>query len=151
MILVSACLAGETCRYDGKSNLVPAVRALVETGRAVAVCPEADGGLPIPRAPSEIQPNGRVMNDQGFDVTAEYERGAALALAAFQANDCSCAILKARSPSCGKGTIYDGTFSHVRIPGNGITAALLLANRIPVFTEEEISEALETERMKQHE
>jgi uncharacterized protein YbbK (DUF523 family) len=91
------------------------------------------------------------VNAQGVDVTAEYERGAALALAACRANDCSCAILKARSPSCGKGTVYDGTFSHVCVPGNGITADLLLKNGVPVFTEDEIQEALETERKNYHE
>ena len=150
MILVSACLAGETCRYDGRSNLIPAIRAMVEAGKAVTVCPEVDGGLSIPRAPSEIQPDGRVVNNQGQDVTAEYERGASIALAACRANHCSCAILKARSPSCGKGTVYDGTFSHVCVPGNGITAELLLANGIAVYTDEELGKAMETERMEDH-
>lgn len=137
MLLVSQCLTGACCRYDGGTNLMPWVKALVEAGEAVSVCPEVLGGLPTPRCPSELQPDGRVVNRQGEDVTAAFREGAARALAIGQAQGCTGAILKARSPSCGVGEVYDGTFSHTLTPGNGIFAQLLLENGIPVRTEED--------------
>ena len=142
MYLVSACLAGVPCRMDGQSKPVPAIRSLVERGEAVPVCPEVLGGLPTPRAPSERQPDGRVVNCEGRDVTAEFRLGAEKALALCLERGCSCAILKARSPSCGKGEIYDGSFTKTRVPGNGVCAELLLAQGIPVLTEEEYLQTL---------
>ena len=142
MYLVSACLAGVPCRMDGQSKPVPAIRELVERGEAVLVCPEVLGGLPTPRAPSERQPDGRVVNCQGRDVTAEFRLGAERALALCLERGCGCAILKARSPSCGKGEIYDGSFTKTRVPGNGVCAELLLAQGIPVLTEEEYLQTL---------
>ena len=142
MYLVSACLAGVPCRMDGQSKPVPAIRSLVERGEAVPVCPEVLGGLPTPRAPSERQPDGRVMNCEGRDVTAEFRLGAERALALCLERGCSCAVLKARSPSCGKGEIYDGSFTKTRVPGNGVCAELLLAQGIPVLTEEEYLQTL---------
>jgi len=137
MIVVSKCLAGEPCRYDGGDNLVPEIRALVERGEAIAVCPEVLGGLPTPRTPSEIQTDGRVRNKQGADVTGAFLRGAERAMEICRENDCAAAILKARSPSCGKGVIYDGSFTGARVAGNGVFAQMLLDAGVPVVTEEE--------------
>ena len=139
MYLVSKCLAGFPCRYDGKDNLVPEIRALVEAGKAVAVCPEVLGGLPTPRAPSEIQPDGRVLSKRGEDVTEQFFRGAERAMAICRAHGCTGAILKARSPSCGKGMIYDGSFTGKRVSGSGVFAQMLLDAGIPVRTEEEFT------------
>ena len=137
MLLISACLAGIPCRYDGGANTVPALAVLVARGEAVPVCPEVLGCLPIPRIPSERQPDGRVVNAAGEDVTEAFHRGAEKAMALCRAHGCTRAVLKARSPSCGKGVIYDGTFTHTRVPGSGVFAALLEAEGIQVLTEEE--------------
>ena len=137
MILVSKCLAGEPCRYDGGDNLVPEIRALVERGEAIAVCPEVLGGLPTPRTPSEIQTDGHVLNKESEDVTEAFLRGAERAMEICRENDCTAAILKARSPSCGKDVIYDGSFTGTRVAGNGVFAQMLLNAGIPVVTEEE--------------
>ena len=137
MLIVSKCLAGVPCRYDGKDNLVPEIRALVEAGEAVAVCPEVLGGLPTPRVPSEIQPDGRILSKQGEDVTAQFVSGAQCAMAICREHNCTGAILKARSPSCGKGTVYDGSFTGTRVPGNGVFAQMLLRAGIPVMSEED--------------
>ena len=137
MLLVSMCLAGIPCRMDGKAKLVPEIKALLERNEAIAVCPEVLGGLPTPRIPSEIQPDGRVRNQQGDDVTAQFVRGAEQAMTICRTHGCTGAILKARSPSCGKGCIYDGSFTGTRVPGNGVFAKKLLDAGIPVMTEEE--------------
>ena len=137
MFIVSKCLAGAPCRYDGKDNLVAEIKALVERGEAVAVCPEVLGGLPTPRTPSELQPDGRVLDKRGEDVTAQFTRGAERAMAICREYGCTCAILKARSPSCGKGVIYDGCFTGTRVPGSGVFAQMLLDTGISVMTEEE--------------
>ena len=137
MFIVSKCLAGAPCRYDGEDNLVPEIKALVERGEAVAVCPEVLGGLPTPRTPSERLPDGRVLDKRGEDVTAQFTRGAERAMAICREYGCTCAILKARSPSCGKGVIYDGCFTGTRVPGSGVFAQMLLDTGIPVMTEEE--------------
>ena len=137
MLLVSKCLVGVSCRYDGKDNLVPEIKALVECGEAVAVCPEVPGGLPTPRVPSERLPDGRVINKQGEDVTAQFTCGAERAMALCRAPGCVGAILKPRSPSCGKGVIYDGSFAGTRIPGSDVFAQMLLDAGVSVMTEEE--------------
>lgn len=137
MYLVSACLAGVPCRMDGASKPVDEILALVERGEAVLVCPEVLGGLPTPRSPSELQTDGRVVNRDGRDVTEAYRRGAEKALAIFQEKGCTCAILKARSPSCGKGQIYDGSFTRTLVSGDGVCAALFRHSGVPVLTEEE--------------
>ncbi len=136
MLLLSACLAGEPCRYDGGDNRVPALAELARRGRAVLVCPERLGGLPTPRSPSERQPDGSVKNRAGEDVTAAFRLGAERALELCRAAGCQAAVLKARSPSCGAGCIYDGSFTHTKIPGDGVFAALLRREGIPVYTEE---------------
>ena len=137
MLIVSKCLAGAPCRYDGGDNLVPEIGALVESGQAVAVCPEVLGGLPTPRVPSERRFDGRVVSRTGEDVTEAFKSGAQRAMAICRAHGCCGAILKARSPSCGKGVIYDGSFTSTRVAGNGVFAQLLLDAGIPVLTEEE--------------
>lgn len=134
MILVSACLAGFPCRYDGTSKTNEKIVQLVREGKAIPVCPEQLGGLTTPRLPSEIR-NGRVFSSEGRDVTPEFEKGAAAVLQIAKEYGCTKAILKARSPSCGKGQIYDGTFSGKLVDGNGKTTELLLENGIEVITE----------------
>ena len=122
--LISACLAGRPCRYDGTACAVPELKRLVEAGLAIAACPEELGGLTTPREPAEIR-QGRVVTRQGRDVTAQFERGAEAALTIVLAQNIRRAILKERSPSCGCGPIYDGTFSGGLTTGQGITAAKL--------------------------
>lgn len=134
MILVSACLAGFPCRYDGTSKTNEKIVQLVREGKAIPVCPEQLGGLTTPRLPSEIK-NDRVFSSEGRDVTPEFEKGAAAVLQIAKEYGCTKAILKARSPSCGKGQIYDGTFSGKLVDGNGKTTELLLENGIEVITE----------------
>ena len=136
MILVSACLAGIPCRYDGRSNLVPEIRQLVEEGKAVTVCPEVLGGLPTPRIPSERR-GDKVINRAGDDVTEEFLSGAEKALEIAREHDCKTAVLKARSPSCGCGCIYSGSFNGTLVQGNGVAAQLFLNYGIRVQTEEE--------------
>ena len=145
-VLVSACLLGLACRYDGKAKENPRVLALLEKGvRLVPVCPEQLGGLPTPRPPAEIQRDGRVLNRCGADVTAAYLRGAEEALRLAGLYRCQRAVLKARSPSCGKGGVYDGAFAGRLIPGDGIAARLLLERGVRVFTEEELDAAFPEE------
>lgn len=113
-ILISRCLLGEPCRYDGQSRPVPAIRQLEEAG-----------GLATPRPPAERQADGRVVNEAGEDVTAAYRRGAELAVSLARKYGCRAAILKAKSPSCGSGSIYDGTFSRSLVSGWGVAAEQL--------------------------
>lgn len=137
VILVSACLLGTPCRYDGESRPSPSVLALLKKHTLIPVCPEILGGLPTPRVPAERQ-GERVINQRGEDVSAAYERGAREARHLFSLYNAKAALLKAKSPSCGKGEIYDGSFSHRLKEGNGVTAEALLSAGIPVFTEKEI-------------
>lgn len=136
-ILVSACLLGVRCRYDGTGRANPRLEALLKTDTLVPFCPEVYGGLPTPREPSERR-DGRVVTKSGVDVTAQYEAGANEALRLAQRFGCKLAILKERSPSCGHGVIHDGSFSGALTAGNGVTAALLTENGIPVIGESEI-------------
>lgn len=140
-ILVSACLLGASCRYDGKSKPVKEVIALKEKYNLIPVCAEIMGGLPTPRIPCEIK-NGRAVNQKGEDKTDEYVRGAEEVLRLARLFGCDTAVLKARSPSCGNGEIYDGSFSGRLISGDGICAELLKANGIKIFNETQISEIL---------
>jgi uncharacterized protein YbbK (DUF523 family) len=137
MIIVSACLAGMHCRYDGREKSNDEVIRLVAEGKAIPVCPEQLGGLPTPRLPSEIV-NGKVMRKDGMDVTAEFERGADDALTLAKLAGATSAILKAKSPSCGAGRIYDGSFSGSVIPGDGVFANLCRQNGISLQTEEDL-------------
>jgi uncharacterized protein YbbK (DUF523 family) len=145
-VLVSACLAGRACRFDGSGNGDDDVARLVAEGRAVLVCPEVDGGLGTPRPPAEIvggdgtdvlAGRARVVTSGGVDVTDAYIEGARRALKAAQDAGAGAAILKARSPSCGKGGIYDGSFSRSLRAGDGVTAALLQQHGITVVTEDQ--------------
>jgi uncharacterized protein YbbK (DUF523 family) len=136
-IIVSMCLAGVPCNYKGETWPSPIVIDLVDQGRAIPVCPEQLGGLTTPRTPAE-QIGGKVITKDGRDVTAEFKKGAQRTLLIAQQVGAEVAILKATSPSCGKGIVYDGTHSGTLIEGNGETAALLLQNGIQVLTEEEI-------------
>ena len=138
-ILVSACLLGLECRYKGDSCENSAVLELAKEHTLIPVCPEQLGGLATPRAPSEITA-GKVMNNLGQDVTENYRKGADAALRIAQLNGVKVAILKAKSPSCGSGLIYDGSFSGSKIPGDGISAALLKEHDIAVYTEDEIND-----------
>lgn len=133
-VLVSACLAGEKCRYDGTAASHPVVQELVKRGLAVAVCPEALGGLPTPREPMELL-GGRVIGKGGTDHTKAVASGARMACLVAVQKGCTRAILKARSPSCGVGKVYDGTFSGKLVPGNGLLAALLKDEGVEVLTE----------------
>lgn len=142
-ILVSHCFLGEPCRYDGASRLD---RQVIELHRAghnlIPVCPEVLGGLETPRSPAEIQPDGRVLTQDGQDVTAAYRAGAERVLEIAKENGCTVAVLKARSPSCGCGDIYDGTFTHTVKSGWGITARLLLEAGLEVMDEEHLQARL---------
>ena len=136
-ILVSACLLGVACRYDGKRKPNEAVIALKEKYSLIPVCPEIMGGLPTPRLPSEIRGETVIM-ENGEDVTDKYSRGAEETLRLARLFGCGKAVLKEKSPSCGSGRIYDGTFSKTLTEGNGVTAGMLLANGIRVAGETEI-------------
>lgn len=141
-ILVSACLLGLKCRYDGKEVSNLEVLKIKEKYSLIPVCPEQLGGLSTPRPPAEIK-NARVINNKNKDVTEEYKKGAEEALKLAKIFDCKYAILKERSPSCGYGQIYDGTFSGKLIPGKGITAELLIKNGIKVIADSRASELKE--------
>ncbi len=136
MILVSACLAGEYCRWDGGTNLVPEIRALVDVGLAVTACPEALGGLTTPRKPSEIR-GDTVVNCAGEDVTEAFRKGAEEALRICREHGCATAVLKAKSPSCGKGVIHNGRFDGRLVPGDGIAARLFMDSGVEVLTEQD--------------
>lgn len=140
-ILVSACLLGVRCRYDGASKMHPDIAALKDQHTLIPVCPEQLGGLPTPRPPAERQ-GTRVLTAAGMDVTLQYERGAEEALRLCRLFDCEAAVLKERSPSCGCGKIYDGTHTGTLIDGNGVTAECLLAQGVPVYGESQIKELL---------
>ena len=135
-ILVSACLLGTKCRYDGSRKPKQQVISLMKQYHLIPVCPEQLGGLKTPREPAEIQ-SGRVITQNGKDVTKEYQQGAEETLLLAKLFNCKTAILKANSPSCGYGRIYDGSFTKTLCCGNGITAELLLRHGITVYTEKD--------------
>lgn len=135
-ILVSACILGIYCRYDGSEIKNTNIEAMLKKHNLIPVCPEQLGGLKTPREPSEIKA-GKVFSKSGADVTANYIKGAQEALKIAKMFNCEAAILKDRSPSCGANRIYDGTFSGKLIDGNGITAELLKNNGITVIPESE--------------
>ena len=137
MKIVSACLAGIKCKWDGKAKPCQKVIQLVGQGKAIPVCPEQLGGLTTPRFPAEQRGN-KVFTKGEKDVTIQFKRGAKEALKIAKLANCNEAILKSKSPSCGSGKIYDGTFSGKLIDGDGVFAKILKNNNIKVFTEEEI-------------
>ena len=138
-LLVSACLLGENCKYSGGNNISEELLSLLSGHEVIPVCPEVLGGLPVPRVPAEIV-DGVVMNRDGVSVDEEFRRGAAEALEICRREKADLVILQPRSPSCGVGSVYDGTFSGKRIPGNGIFAALAMENGFRVESAEEIIE-----------
>lgn len=139
VILVSACLLGCDCRYKGDGKLSEFVAGLAKENVLIPVCPEQMGGLPTPRDPSEIR-GSKVISASGADVTENYERGAEMACYVACINEVDFAIMKAKSPSCGKGRIYDGSFSGRLTDGSGITVRKLLENEIPVYTEGDVED-----------
>lgn len=145
-ILVSACLLGCPARYDGQSKPVnhPLLQRWHANGWLVPYCPEQAGGLPTPRPAAEIQQDGRVMTGEGKDVTSAFLKGAEQALALCQQQKIKYALLKESSPSCGSHDIYDGQFRGRKIPGEGITAHLLKAHGIRIFSEQQIDELFTT-------
>lgn len=138
-ILVSACLIGVHCRYDGKCQNIPEFEQmlpkLMEKYNLIPVCPEIMGGLSTPRLPAEIVLETSVVNKEGNDVTGQFKRGGLEAVHLAKLYNCRYAVLKARSPSCGSGQIYDGTFSKTLVEGDGITAGMLKKHGIEVFNE----------------
>ena len=140
-LLISACLLGIPCRYDGKEKGIEGIDALREKYNLIPVCPEIYGGLPTPRTPSE-RVGERVLMKDGIDVTENYKRGAECALRLCRELDIKIALLKERSPSCSKSGIYDGSFSGTITDGMGVTAELLVKNGIAIFGESEIHKLL---------
>ena len=139
-VLVSLCLIGIGCRYDGRDNGVD-LRALEARCALIPVCPEQQGGLPTPRVPAECR-GGRVVTRDGGDVTAAFRRGAGQAALLAEQCHVKYALLKARSPSCGAREIYDGSFSGRLVPGAGVTAEVLRGMGIEVYDEGQIDELI---------
>ncbi len=150
-VLVSACLLGQPVRYDGRSSGHPdLLQRWQAEGRVVPLCPEVAGGLPTPRPPAEI-PGGQggevldgaaaVVTVAGEDVSAAFVAGAGQALALVRKHGIRVAVLKAGSPSCGNRLTYDGTFSGMKVPGEGVTTALLRREGVLVFSELELEQA----------
>jgi uncharacterized protein YbbK (DUF523 family) len=146
MMLISACLAGKKCKYNGGDNLHPLFLRLVEEGQARLVCPEELGGLPVPRSPSEIRGGSgedvldgkaRVINKQGEDVSRQFLAGADETLQIARQAGAAQVIFKSRSPSCGRGKIYDGSFSGKLCSGDGVATALLRRHGVEVISDEE--------------
>lgn len=138
-ILVSACLLGKNCKYNGGNNLNQGVLEFIEGHEVIGVCPEQLGGLSTPRLPAEIVA-GHVTNKEGVSVDNEFRKGAQAALAVALENKVDLAILQSRSPSCGVKEIYDGSFSGKKIKGQGVFARLLIAHGIKVLDAEDIAE-----------
>ena len=141
-ILVSACLLGVGCRYDGQSNQLPQLEQLMKKHTCIPVCPEIFGGLPTPRVPAERQGN-KVIAKDGQDVTENFVRGTAEVLRLADLYHCKAALLKERSPSCGSGQIYDGTFTKTLVEGDGLTAQMLKKKGITVYGESQIQELVD--------
>ena len=131
-ILVSACLLGKNCKYNGGNNLNQSVLDFIEGHEVIGVCPEQLGGLSTPRLPAEIV-DGVVTNKEGVSVDNEFRKGAQEALAVALENKVDLAILQSRSPSCGVKEIYDGTFSGTKIPGQGVFAKMLMDEGVRVL------------------
>ena len=143
-LLISACILGISSRYDGKSKKCiedSELKALEDKYTLVPFCPEIYGGLPTPRTPSE-RVGDRVLMKDGTDVTENYEKGASEALLLCRTLGIKKALLKAKSPSCGKGRVYDGSFTGTLTDKDGVTAELLISYGIEVFSENEISDLL---------
>ena len=147
MIVVSACLVGVNCKYNGDNNDNDKVKEYLKDKEYVIICPEQLGGLTTPRKPSEINKiggkavlngNSKVISCEGKEVTENFVNGAKDSLKIAKLFNCEQAILKEGSPSCGCNLIYDGTFTGKKVPGMGVTAALFNENNIEVFSEKEL-------------
>lgn len=136
-ILISACLAGVNCKYNGKNNENKKIIELIKNKDVILICPEQLGGLKTPRNPAE-RVKDKVITNDNIDVTKEYRKGAEEVLNLVKKFNIKTAILKSKSPSCGKGKIYDGSFSNTLIYGNGITTELLEKNGIKVISSDEL-------------
>ena len=130
---------GVGCRYDGKSNQLPQLEQLMKQHTCIPVCPEIFGGLPTPRVPAERQ-GSKIMTQDGQDVTQQFVQGTAEVLRLADLYHCKAALLKERSPSCGCGQIYDGTFTKTLTEGDGLTAEMLKRKGIAVYGESQIGE-----------
>ncbi len=144
-LLVSACLLGENCKYNGGNNRSDLLLDFLKDHDVIPVCPEVMGGLPVPRAPAEIV-NGIVVNAEGKSVDQEFHDGAAKALQIALQEKADAAILQSRSPSCGTKEIYDGSFSRRKIPGNGIFAAMLMDAGIPAIDSEDVPQWIQSQK-----
>lgn len=140
-VLVSVCLLGVNCRYNGSAGMLAELSEMMQCAQMIPVCPEILGGLPTPRPPAE-RVGEKVLSCEGGDVTQAYLRGAQETLKLAKLYGAKYAVLKERSPSCGAGEIYDGTFSHSRIPGDGVAAALLKAHGVQVYGESRVGELM---------
>lgn len=140
-LLISACLLSVSCRYDGKDNALSKedLRTLKEHFILIPACPEQLGGLSTPRLPAEIQADGKILRQDGVDVSMEFQRGADEALKISKIFECEQALLKANSPSCGNYEIYDGSFTGGLIPGKGQTVKLFEKHGVKVYNENEIN------------
>lgn len=138
-VLISACLAGINCKFNGENNLLDSgiLDEISKKYHLLFICPEVFGGLSTPREPAEMK-GGLVVTKTAKDVSENFKFGAEICLKIAKLNGCKKAILKARSPSCGSGQIYDGSFSKKLIFGDGVAAKLLKENGILVFSEDEI-------------
>ena len=141
-VLVSACLLGVACRYDGQSKAYPLMEELCRRHEVIPVCPEQLGGLPTPRVPAERQ-GGQVVTKTGVDVTAQYRRGAEKTVGLARRLGCTVAVLKERSPSCGSGAIYDGSFTGTLTAGDGAAAQALRAHGVRVIGESQLAAFLQ--------
>jgi uncharacterized protein YbbK (DUF523 family) len=133
IIGVSACLLGINCKYNGSSNLNLDVVDYIKGKEVVLICPEVFGGLTTPRIPSEIQADGRILNQEGLDVTENFNKGKMITLELLKKNNCKRVILKDGSPSCGYRKIYDGNFTNKKIIGQGVTTGYLIENEIDII------------------
>lgn len=140
-LLISACLTGRNCKYNGGNNYKEEIEQLASLFEFVLICPEMDGGLPVPRIPSEITLN-HVINKEGVNVTNEYQKGARIALNKAKDLNIKYALLKEKSPSCGVHYIYDGSFTSKLIEESGVTSKLLKENGIKVFSDNEITDLI---------
>ena len=136
-IMVSACLLGENCKYNGGNNLSEKVMNFIKDHEVIPVCPEVMGGLPTPRLSSEIV-NGVVTASDGNSVDREFRKGAQIGLAMAKENEVDLVILQSRSPSCGVNQVYDGSFSGNKIEGRGIFAQLLIENGYKIIDVEDL-------------
>lgn len=136
-LMISACMMGYNCRYDGKNTKLSCLDELQKEYELIPVCPETLAGLPCPRSPLELS-DGRVFNQLGEELTEQFHQGAKIALSLWKEAGCPVVLLQSRSPSCGKGVIYDGSFTGRKIPGNGVFASKLIEAGAEVYSELEM-------------